>query len=147
MSEKTIENNKVSVIGKIVSDFTFSHEVFGEGFYLVDLEVNRLSDQADVIPLMVSERLVDVTENYQGCTVEAIGQFRSYNRHEGSRNRLVLSVFVREIHFMEEFTDYTKTENSSWKGNCGYPAGGKPSIWQIRLHTMYRLGQKCQICV
>ena len=77
MSEKTIENNKVSVIGKIVSDFTFSHEVFGEGFYLVDLEVNRLSDQADVIPLMVSERLVDVTENYQGCTVEAIGQFRS----------------------------------------------------------------------
>lgn len=163
MSEKTIENNKVSVIGKIVSDFTFSHEVFGEGFYLVDLEVNRLSDQADVIPLMVSERLVDVTENYQGCTVEAIGQFRSYNRHEGSRNRLVLSVFVREIHFMEEFTDYTKTnqifldgyicktpiyrKNSSWKGNCGYPAGGKPSIWQIRLHTMYRLGQKCQICV
>lgn len=75
--------------------FHISHEVFGEGFYLVDLEVNRLSDQADVIPLMVSERLVDVTENYQGCTVEAIGQFRSYNRHEGSRNRLVLSVFVR----------------------------------------------------
>ena len=84
MSEKTIENNKVSVIGKIVSDFTFSHEVFGEGFYLVDLEVNRLSDQADVIPLMVSERLVDVTENYQGCTVVASGQFRSYNRHVGS---------------------------------------------------------------
>ena len=109
MSEKTIENNKVSVIGKIVSDFTFSHEVFGEGFYLVDLEVNRLSDQADVIPLMISERLVDVTGNYLGCTVEAIGQFRSYNRHEGSKNRLVLSVFVREIHFMEEFTDYTKT--------------------------------------
>ncbi len=43
MSEKTMENNQVSVIGKIVSDFTFSHEVFGEGFYLVDLEVNRLS--------------------------------------------------------------------------------------------------------
>ena len=109
MSEKTIENNKVSVIGKIVSGFTFSHEVFGEGFYLVDLEVNRLSDQADVIPLMISERLLNVSEDYIGCTVEAIGQFRSYNRHEGARNRLVLSVFVREINFMEEFTDYTKT--------------------------------------
>ncbi len=109
MSEKTIENNKVSVIGKIVSGFTFSHEVFGEGFYLVDLEVNRLSDQSDVIPLMISERLLNVTEDYIGCTVEAIGQFRSYNRHEGAKNRLVLSVFVREIHFMEEFTDYTKT--------------------------------------
>lgn len=109
MSEKTIENNKVSVIGKIVSEFAFSHEVFGEGFYVVDLEVNRLSDQADVIPLMISERLIDVKESYIGCTVEALGQFRSYNRHEGTRNRLVLSVFVREIRFIEEFTDYTKT--------------------------------------
>lgn len=109
MSEKVIENNKVSVIGTIISGFTFSHEVFGEGFYVVDLSVNRLSDQADVIPLMISERLIDVEGDYTGKTVEAVGQFRSYNRHEGSRNRLVLSVFVREITFIDEFTDYTKT--------------------------------------
>ena len=109
MSEKGMENNKVSVIGTIVSDFTFSHAVFGEGFYLLDLSVSRLSVQADVIPLMISERLIDVTRDYRGCTIEAIGQFRSYNRHEGSKNRLVLSVFVREVRFMEEFTDYTKT--------------------------------------
>lgn len=82
MSEKMIENNKVSVIGKIVSGFTFSHEVFGEGFYMVDVAVNRLSEQADIIPLMVSERLIDVHEDYIGCTIEALGQFRSYNRHE-----------------------------------------------------------------
>ena len=109
MSEKVIENNKVSVIGEIISGFTFSHEVFGEGFYLVNVAVSRLSEQADIIPLMISERLLDVKEDYIGCTVEAIGQFRSYNRHEGVKNRLVLSVFVREIHFMEKFTDYTKT--------------------------------------
>ena len=109
MPEKMIENNKVSVIGEIVSDFSFSHEVFGEGFYMVDVAVSRLSQQADVIPLMISERLVDVSQDYRGQTVEAIGQFRSYNRHEGVKNRLMLSVFVREIHFIEEFTDYTKT--------------------------------------
>ena len=109
MTEKMIENNKVSVIGEIVSDFTFSHEVFGEGFYMNEGSVNRLSEQADIIPLMVSERLVDVHKDYRGLTMEAIGQFRSYNRHEGTKNRLMLSVFVREIHFMEEFTDYTKT--------------------------------------
>lgn len=109
MSEKVLENNKVSVIGKIISGFTFSHEVFGEGFYLVDVAVNRLSDQADVIPLMISDRLININEDYSDSTVEAIGQFRSYNRHEGIKNRLVLSVFVREIHFIEEFTDYTKT--------------------------------------
>ena len=107
MSEKVMENNRVTVIGTIVSDFTFSHAVFGEGFYLVDLSVSRLSEQADVIPLMVSERLMDVTRDYRGCTIEADGQFRSYNRHEGVKNRLVLSVFVREVQFLEEFTDYT----------------------------------------
>jgi primosomal replication protein N len=104
-----MENNKVSIIGKIVSGFTFSHEVFGEGFYMVDVAVKRLSGQADIIPLMVSERLIDVHEDYIGCTIEALGQFRSYNRHEGVKNRLMLSIFVREVHFMEEFTDYTKT--------------------------------------
>ena len=75
----------------------------------MDLAVNRLSEQADVIPLMISERLIDVNADYVGQTMEAVGQFRSYNRHEGTKNRLVLSVFVREVSFMEEFTDYTKT--------------------------------------
>ena len=116
MSEKMLENNKVSVIGEIVSEFTFSHEAFGEGFYLVDVAVKRLSGQADILPLMVSERLLDVCRDYSGDTVEAIGQFRSYNRHEGVRNRLELSVFVREVRFMEEFTDYTKTNQISLDG-------------------------------
>ncbi len=109
MSEKIIENNRVVVIGKIISEFTFSHEVFGEGFYTVNVSVNRLSDQVDVIPLLISERLINVKEDYTGRTVEATGQFRSYNRHDGVKNKLVLSVFVREISFREEFTDYTKT--------------------------------------
>ena len=43
--------------------------------------------------------------------VEASGQFRSYNRHEGTKNRLVLSVFVREIAFLEEFSDYTQDQS------------------------------------
>ncbi len=109
MSEKGMENNKVNVIGTVVSGFTFSHSVFGEGFYMVDLSVSRLSEQADVIPLMISDRLIDVTRDYTGMTMGAVGQFRSYNRHEGTRNRLVLSVFVREVTFMDEFTDYTRT--------------------------------------
>ena len=66
-SDKVIENNRVSIIGEIVSEFKFSHEVFGEGFYTVDVSVDRLSELTDVIPLMVSERLVDVSEDYQMC--------------------------------------------------------------------------------
>jgi primosomal replication protein N len=112
----TLQNNTVTLIGEIVSGFTFNHEVFGEGFYSVDLAVTRLSQQVDVIPLIISERLIDVKGNYEGCTIEAIGQFRSYNHHEGTKNRLILSAFVHEIRFMEEFTDYTKTNLISLNG-------------------------------
>lgn len=103
------KNNEVSVIGEICSEFTFSHETFGEEFYMVDVAVKRMSGEDDIIPLMISERLIDVGQNYRGCTIAVIGQFRSFNRHEGVKNRLVLSIFVREINFLEEFTDYTKT--------------------------------------
>lgn len=109
MSDKIIENNQVSVMGKIASQFTFSHQVFGEGFYTVDLLVKRLSDSEDLIPLMVSERLMDVTEDYEGEYIQVQGQFRSYNRHEEKKNRLVLSVFVREVSFVEEEDDSIKT--------------------------------------
>lgn len=102
MIDKVIENNKVCITGEVVSEFTYSHEVFGEGFYMVDVSVNRLSDSSDVIPLMVSERLMDVTQDYRGQKISVVGQFRSYNRHEGVKNKLVLSIFVREVEFIEE---------------------------------------------
>lgn len=102
MSDKVIENNQVSIMGKIDTTFVFSHQVFGEGFYMVELLVKRLSDSQDRIPVMISERLVDVTQDYTGEYVEIHGQFRSYNRHEEKKNRLVLSVFAREVKFVEE---------------------------------------------
>ena len=102
MTDKVIENNQVMVIGKIISDFTYSHEIFGEGFYMAEAEVTRLSDSCDIIPLMVSERLLDMSGDYVGRYISVLGQFRSYNRHEEHRNRLVLSVFVRELEFLEE---------------------------------------------
>ena len=77
--EKTLNNNQVIVAGEIASDFTFSHEIFGEGFYMVDLVVARLSDTYDVIPLMVSDRLFDVENSHIGEKVVARGQFRSEN--------------------------------------------------------------------
>ena len=109
MTDKLFENNKVTMIGEIVSEFEFSHEVYGEGFYLVDISVSRLSDSVDYIPLMVSERLVDVTQSYIGETISVSGQFRSYNRHEEKKNRLILSVFVRELEFVDEIEDDIKS--------------------------------------
>ena len=109
MADKVIENNQVSIIGKVVSGFTFSHEVFGEGFYMVELSVKRLSDSSDRIPVMISERLIDVAQDYQGEYIQVEGQFRSYNRHEEKKNRLVLSVFAREVSFVEEADDKVRS--------------------------------------
>lgn len=100
--DKMNENNKVTVMGEIVSEFSFSHEIYGEGFYMVDILVPRLSESADLIPLMVSERLLDVKADYRGMNVKVSGQFRSYNRHEERKNKLVLSVFVRDWDFIDE---------------------------------------------
>ncbi|MCI8976282.1 single-stranded DNA-binding protein [bacterium 1xD8-48] len=109
MTDKVIENNQVVIMGEIVSDFVFSHEIFGEGFYMVDVNVPRLSDSNDIIPLMVSERLINVEDDYKGLSIMVQGQFRSYNRHEERKNRLVLSVFAREIEFVDETPESSKT--------------------------------------
>ena len=109
MTDKVIENNQVVIMGEIVSDFAFSHEIFGEGFYMVDVRVERLSDSIDIIPLMVSERLIDVNGDYKGMYIVVNEQFRSYNRHEERKNKLVLSVFAREIDFVDEIGENTKS--------------------------------------
>ncbi|MDF2538345.1 MAG: single-strand binding protein/Primosomal replication protein n [Herbinix sp.] len=108
MTDKVFDNNQVSIAGEVVSEFTFSHDVFGEGFYILEVVVSRLSNSYDMIPVMVSERLTDVKQNYKGKFVEVLGQFRSYNRHEESKNKLVLSVFAREIKIMDELTENAK---------------------------------------
>ena len=105
MTDKVFDTNQVSVAGEVLNDFEFSHEVFGEGFYLIDVSVNRLSNSYDIIPIMVSERIIDVKKDLTGKNIEVTGQFRSYNRHENNKNRLILSVFAREIHILEEDDD------------------------------------------
>lgn len=105
MLEKIFENNQVSVAGELISDFRFSHEVFGEGFYNAELSVERLSDQFDIIPIMVSERLIDISCDNRGKILEIQGQFRSYNRHDEARNKLILSVFAREVNVIDNETE------------------------------------------
>lgn len=91
------KNNRVYFMGEIVSEATFSHEVYGEGFYEFFVKVMRLSGQADILPVTISERLIQGNDLKMGSTICALGQFRSYNKLEGNRSRLMLTVFVREI--------------------------------------------------
>ena len=91
------KNNKVYIYGEIVGDAAFSHVVYGEGFYEFYVRVMRLSGQADTLPVTVSERLIAGSSLVRGSTLCALGQFRSYNKLENGRSRLMLTVFVREL--------------------------------------------------
>ncbi len=97
MDYSTEKNNKVYFMGEIISDATFSHEVYGEGFYEFYVRVMRLSGQADVLPVTISERLIRDSDLKVGSVICALGQFRSYNKLENGRSRLMLTVFVREL--------------------------------------------------
>ena len=97
MDYNTEKNNKVYIYGEIVSDAKFSHEVYGEGFYEFFVKVMSLSGQADVLPVTISERLIQGNNFKIGSMISALGQFRSYNKLEGGKSRLMLTVFVREI--------------------------------------------------
>lgn len=97
-----IENNMVTISGRVGSKMKFSHEVYGEGFYYFMLEVPRLSESFDFIPVTISERLVDKDKLEIGKFIEVEGQFRSYNSYNNESNRLILTVFVREVNFLVE---------------------------------------------
>lgn len=97
MINETISNNEVELTGKVDSELSYSHEVYGEGFYTFLLDVPRLSDISDKINITVSERLISDMNISIGKTICVNGQFRSYNNYSESGNRLILTVFARDI--------------------------------------------------
>ena len=91
------ENNHLVLMGKVVSEKMLSHEVYGEKFYLFNLEVPRLSETSDIIPITISERLLTDIDIFVGKKAVIEGQFRSYNGYENEKSRLILTVFAKEI--------------------------------------------------
>ncbi len=102
------QNNKVYLKGEIVTEARFSHEMYGEGFYEMDILVKRLSGQADILPVTISERLIESRNIKVGSLLNALGQFRSYNKIVDGKSKLMLTVFIREI--LEE--DYSTNPNN-----------------------------------
>lgn len=117
MGYEMMGNNTLTLTGKIVSEPIFSHEVFGEGFYETQMSVTRLSDQVDILPITISERLLGEYDVKVGDVISVEGQFRSYNKLEGDKSRLMLTVFVREI--LDNLTD-TEYNNPNQIEITGY---------------------------
>lgn len=91
------KSNKVFISGEIVTEAEFSHEVYGEGFYEMNVLVKRLSGQGDILPVTISERLISDKSLGVGVNINAFGQFRSYNKLVEGKSKLMLTVFVREL--------------------------------------------------
>ena len=102
MVEKVLDTNMVKIVGRITEPMNFSHEMYGEGFYSFELEVPRLSDSVDVLPVTISERLIVNMDLSTGSYIEIYGQLRSYNRYVNGSSRLVLTVFARDIRVIED---------------------------------------------
>ncbi len=101
METNILENNSLVLVGKITDEKKFSHEIYGEKFYSFNLSVPRLSGNADIIPITISERLFKEDELVVDKKVRVRGQFRSYNSYEKEKNRLILTVFAKDVEFLE----------------------------------------------
>ena len=102
MDTNYLENNYLTLVGKVTGEKNFSHEIYGERFYVFNLEIPRLSGNEDIIPITASERLITDSMMEQGKTLLVKGQFRSYNSYENEKNRLILTVFAKDITEVEE---------------------------------------------
>lgn len=91
------QNNRVYLRGEVATEKRFSHEVYGEGFYEMDVTVQRLSGQVDILPITISERLMADRDLGVGAHISVVGQFRSYNKLIDGKSKLMLTVFVREF--------------------------------------------------
>lgn len=111
MNNTNTENNKVTIAGTIVTNPDFSHEVYGEKFYIFKLEVKRLSENADIIPVTISEKFFPIINIESGKNVLINGQFRSYNNFSSVGNKLLLTVFVRDIEEIGDINEYTAPNN------------------------------------
>ena len=107
MDTNYLENNYLTLVGKVTSEKQFSHEIYGERFFTFDLSIPRLSGNADIIPVTVSERLLTDDMMTMGTKLLIKGQFRSYNSYENEKNKLILTVFAKDIEKLED-----ETENS-----------------------------------
>ena len=96
------DTNIVNLTGELEDNLEFSHEIFGEKFFNTKIKINRLSDVYDILPMTVSERLIEELDFKNNKFVTVSGQLRSYNKNVGEKNKLILTVFVREIKPKEE---------------------------------------------
>ena len=111
METNFLENNYITLVGKVTVEKRLSHEIYGERFYVFDLKIPRLSGNADIIPVTISERIITDETLLEGNKILVKGQFRSYNSYVNEKNKLILTVFAKDISVIDEKEEEKDAEN------------------------------------
>ena len=101
------ENNKISLVGEVISAPKLSHETHNEKFYTVKVDVKRLSGDIDTLEIIISEKLYDIDKIELGIRYYIEGEIRSYNYYvsETERRKLVINIFAKNLSIAEETDD------------------------------------------
>lgn len=101
MKDDRMGTNKVSVSGKIISDFQAVFKRRNTSYFIADLAIRRLSGRVDCIPVMFNDRLINTANDYKGQYISVAGQYISYNLIENGKWKLKLYVMAEEVKFEE----------------------------------------------
>lgn len=104
-----MENNFISLQGRVEGDIEYSHSVLDEDFYKFKLNVSRLSGVVDSLPVTVAKKVLDNINLADGDKISISGQLRSYNKYQENRARLILTAFAKSI---EKQTDEDENPNN-----------------------------------
>lgn len=110
MNYDLINNNNVELSGEVLDEPNYSHEIYNEAFYEFNLKVMRLSDSFDIVPVTISEKLLFDNKVEKGKKISVSGQFRSFNKMEDGKSKLMLTMFVRDLQPFNEYANPNKIE-------------------------------------
>jgi single-stranded DNA-binding protein len=124
-----IENNKIELCGVIASTPELNHKNYGENFYGFRLSCSRKSTEKDMLPIIVSDRLVEIKDLQIGKKISVKGQVRTFNKHiSDDKRKLLIMVFARDVREVEEESESAPEFNNNVKLS-GYIC--KPPVYRV----------------
>lgn len=135
MPSEVVDNNIAKISGLVDDAPSLSYSIYGEGFYAFNVRIKRTSGSFDIIPAVVSDRLVDEKFVLPGRFIYIEGQFRSHNVQGETRSQLKLMVFARKVILFDEKNEpvefsaaFADESGDYYNADCGDNANELPQI-------------------
>ena len=97
--ENPREANRVVLCGTVAGKPEYSHMSRDVEFYTFPLEVARLSGNIDRLNIIARRQLLENIEIEENSFLTVCGELRSFNNKSDVGNKLIITVYAREICF------------------------------------------------